>query len=192
MARNDGKALERLVAAVEALLLPPGMQVKRNHRVYDADGVQHAEFDVYAHGNVGSGTFSWLLQCRDRPSGGPCGVEWIRELIGTRDSIHVDRVTAVSTTGFTAPAIAKAKAAGIELREIEKLDPIEFGSLRIPITLEETQFAANLQNVIFAFVDSAAVVDQTHCRCALMRLLTVHLSFARPAAIGPLKLNRCG
>lgn len=124
---TDGKQVEELVAFVEKTLLPEGFEVKPNRRVY-ADGGQIAEFDVEITGKVGSGKFSWLIECRDRPADGPAPGSWIEQLLGRRTRFGFNKVTVVSTTGFASGAIEFARAQGIELREVKFLAPEEFSS----------------------------------------------------------------
>ena len=117
---KDGQDLEWLVAFTERLVLPPGVEVKTSQRLYE-DGVQMAEFDIEVRGKVGSIGFAWLIECRDRPSGGPAPAAWIQQLIGRRHLFPFKKVTAVSTTGFAPGAIKQAQESGIELREVKEL-----------------------------------------------------------------------
>lgn len=125
MAR-DGKSLEELVAFVEQLHLPTGFTIKPRERVV-VDCVQIAELDILIEGPVGSTSFEWLIECRDRPSEGAQGGDWIEQLVGRRDRFRLDKVTAVSTTGFSAPAREYAKEKGIELREVRSLIHLGLG-----------------------------------------------------------------
>ena len=122
---NDGKSLEALVSFVEQLHLPPGVEVKTNTRVFNEDGVQIAEFDVEIFGKWGTTEIAWLIQCRDRPDKSAPG-EWIEQLVGRRSRFGFNKVTAVSTGGFSPGAIEYAKKEGIELREVKNLSPTEF------------------------------------------------------------------
>lgn len=122
----DGKQLEALVAFVEEALVPPGFEVKANSRVFNDEGVQIAEFDIEIRGKVGSTTIAWLIECRDRPGQGAAPGSWIEQLVGRRDRFGFNKVTAVSTTGFAAGACDYARRAGIELREVQTLDPASF------------------------------------------------------------------
>ncbi len=123
---TDGKQLEALVAFVEQILLPKGFIVKVNKCVYNDDKVQIAEFDVEIRGVVGSTNFAWLIECRDRPGSGPAPGSWIEQLFGRRTRFGFNKVTAVSTTGFSQGAVEFATNAGIELREVKALSPAEF------------------------------------------------------------------
>lgn len=125
MAR-DGKRLEALVAFVEQTLVPAGFNIKTNDRVFNDDGVQVAEFDVLVQGKIGTSEFQWLIECRDRPASGAAPVAWIEQLVGRRTRFNLNKVTAVSTTGFAAGAAEFAQAQAIELREVEALTPEHF------------------------------------------------------------------
>ncbi len=116
--RNTGKDLEELVARLERLLQPDGFQVFVNRRILDDDGVQLAEFDVEIKGVSGRRSIHWLIECRDRPSAGPAPSAWIEQLVGRRELHQLDQVIAVSTTGFSIPAIKIAERAGVVLRRV--------------------------------------------------------------------------
>lgn len=123
---TDGRQLEALVAFVEKTLLPAGFTVTTNDRILNDDGVQIAEFDIQARGKVGSTDFTWLIECRDRPSQGPAPASWIEQLVGRRARFGFNKVSAVSTTGFAVGAQDYAVKAGIELREVKALEPEAF------------------------------------------------------------------
>jgi len=123
---HDGKQLEALVAFVEKTFVPEGFKVTTNDRVFNDDGVQVAEFDVLVQGKVGTTDFQWLIECRDRPSSGAAPTSWIEQLVGRRVRFNLNKVTAVSTTGFAAGAYEFAQTQGIELREVRALTPDDF------------------------------------------------------------------
>jgi len=123
---TDGTGLEKLVAAIEERFLPAGMTVDLRVRQRDNDGRQVAEFDIVVSGKVGTSSFSWLIECRDRPSEGPAPAAWIEQLVGRRSRFLFNTVTAVSTTGFSPAAIDYAKSARIDLREVAAFEPGTF------------------------------------------------------------------
>ena len=127
---NDGKYLEALVAFVEEQMLPEGFEVKTNQKIYNDDGVQIAEFDVEIRGRLGTTEIVWLIECRDRPRSGAAPGSWIEQLVGRRSRFGFNKVTAVSTTGFTDGARAFAKQQGIEARVVESLTPEAFDWLK--------------------------------------------------------------
>ena len=127
MQRNDGRSLEQLVSVIESRLVPQGFQVELRERVYNDSGIQIAEFDILITGRVGSMTFSWLIECRDRPSEGAAPAQWIEQLIGRQRRFRFDKVMAVSSTGFCDEAIKVAADANIELRHLDELTPEAIG-----------------------------------------------------------------
>lgn len=130
-AAADGKQLEDLVAIIEGLLLPNGFEVTKNRRVYNDHGTQVAEFDVEIRGKLGSGSIAWLIECRNRPGEGPAAGSWIEQLAGRRSRFNFNKVSAVSTTGFTEGAVDYAKTVGIDLRELEDVAPEMINWLRV-------------------------------------------------------------
>lgn len=134
--RNDGRALEELVEYVERTLSNEGFQVNVNRKLYNDEGVQTAEFDVTVSGNFGSTEISWLIECRDRPSSGSAPGDWICALASKRDLHRFNKVTAVSTTGFSPAAIQAAERFNVGLREVTATSPEE---LRSWLTLAEVE-----------------------------------------------------
>lgn len=119
--KDKGKKLESLVKAVEEIFLPAGFQVTQRRKVYNKKGTQLAEFDLDIRGMVGSKEYGWLIECRDRPSGGPAPSSWIEQLVGRRGRFSFDKVTAVSTTGLSVSATEYATREGIELKTVESI-----------------------------------------------------------------------
>lgn len=115
---NTGKLLEGFVERIEKLLLPQGINISQNEKVYNDDGVQIAEFDIEISGKVGTTNFKWLIECRDRPTQGPAPASWIEQLVGRRERFNFDKVIAVSTTGFSKGASEFAKSRGIDIRTV--------------------------------------------------------------------------
>ncbi|HWY16484.1 MAG TPA: restriction endonuclease [Rhizomicrobium sp.] len=126
---TDGHQLEKLVAYVEQTLIPKGFRVELNRIQYDSAGTAMAEFDIEVRGKVGTGEIAWLIECRDRPSDGAAPGSWIEQLVGRRDRFQFNKVTAVSTTGFSPAARQYAAESGIDLREVKSIDPKEFSWL---------------------------------------------------------------
>ena len=121
MHRKDGKNLEELVTEIQKLVLKAGRNVEVNKKFYD-QGVQIAEFDIFITFKSDIGDHKWLIECRDRPSKGAAPVSWIEQLIGRKVLHGLDRVIAVSTTGFSSGAILYAEKGGIELRTVSEAE----------------------------------------------------------------------
>lgn len=127
MAKNDGKKLEGLVAFIEKTFAEEGCEIITNDKVYNEAGEQIAEFDAIISKPGEGGANRWLIECRDRPSSGAAPASWIEQLIGRKGRFQFDKVTAVSTTGFSPGARDRAEFGGIELREMKELSAEEFG-----------------------------------------------------------------
>jgi len=157
---NDGKSLEALVSFVERLHLPPGVDVKTNTRIFNEEGIQISEFDVEIRGRWGTTEIAWLIQCRDRPTKSAPG-EWIEQLVGRRDRFGFNKITAVSTSGFSPGAVSYAKETGIELREVRDLSPEEFSRWFVAntIPLRHPQGKLLGVNVIFSNEEMALVSE---------------------------------
>jgi hypothetical protein len=143
---NDGKQLEALVAFVEETLLPQGFEVRTNQRIYNDEGTQIAEFDVEVRGKIGTTSIAWLIECRDRPGSGPAPGSWIEQLVGRRTRFGFNKITAVSTTGFSEGAVEFAHVQGIELREVSALTPEAFSSWLELGQISQLERRANLEN----------------------------------------------
>lgn len=151
---SDGKQLESLVAFVEETLVPDGFSVTKNERIYNDEGVQIAEFDIEIHGKVGSTEISWLIECRDRPASGPAPGSWIEQLVGRRTRFGFNKVTAVSTTGFATGAAEFALSQGIEIREVNSLDPAEFSDWLLIRHIVQHERLTNLEHAKIIIDDS--------------------------------------
>lgn len=102
-------------------------------KLFDDDGTPLAELDVEVRGKVGSTEMVWLIECRDRPSKGAAPSEWIQSLDGRRRLFGFNKVTAVSTTGFSKSALAAAQKLDIEVRTVKGLSADAF-SHWLPMT----------------------------------------------------------
>ncbi len=132
------------------------MNVTSNKRIFDDQGVQIAEFDVEIRGIVGTTDFAWLIECRDRPGNGSAPASWIEQLVGRRSRSGFNKVTAVSTTGFSRGAKDFAHQQGIELREVRSLDPTEFANWLHFSTLTEVRHIHDLKHAeIFIHPDES-------------------------------------
>jgi hypothetical protein len=129
--RRSGTPLEQLVAFIESELAGPQFTVTTNERRHNSDGRPIAEFDIVVRGKIGSGKIAWLIECRDRAE--TAGVDWIQQLPTRRHDHGFDKVTAVSTSGFTNPAIECARNNNIELRTMQDVPPPDLLTwLRVP------------------------------------------------------------
>jgi hypothetical protein len=133
---HDGKDLEGLVELIESLALPDGFNITRRHLVRDENGELLAELDLVIEGVVGVTSFKYLIECRDRPSAGSAPGSWIEQLAFRKTRFDLDRVIAVSTTGFSASAEQAARKGNVELRRVETISDKSFDSWLKAQTIE--------------------------------------------------------
>jgi hypothetical protein len=123
---KDGKSLEELAAAVERLYLPKGFNVVTRSMRFTDDGVPSNEFDIEIRGVLGTCAVHWVIECRDRPgSKKKEGRGWIEQLAFRKHENKLDKLIAVSSTGFSRPAKDLAAKEGIDLRIVDQVDAAE-------------------------------------------------------------------
>jgi len=113
---NGPIAFEQLVERIHRLLESMDAAVSWNDRIADPDNAsQGRQIDI----TIRRGTHLTLVECRLRRTAQD--VTWIEELIGRRESLNAQAVVAVSASGFTRGASAKAERFGIVLRDFASL-----------------------------------------------------------------------
>ena len=114
------RELERQVHRIHQLLESTGATVTLDERIPDPDNpTQLRQIDV----SIRRGSHLTIVECRahkDRQD-----VQWIEELLGRRMSLRADSVIAVSISGFTDGARAKATSKGVVLRNFSSLTESE-------------------------------------------------------------------
>jgi hypothetical protein len=109
-------AFERRVERIHHLLEGEDAVVTWNDHIPDPDNPsQPRQIDV----TIRRGETLTIVECRIHKD--PQDVTWIEELIGRRASLRADAAIAVSNSGFTQGAEAKAIAFGIILRDFDTL-----------------------------------------------------------------------
>jgi hypothetical protein len=131
-------AFEQQVHRVYELLVDSGAKVTWSDHVPDPDNPnQQRQIDVTIRRD-GKLTH---VECRKHK----CrqDVKWIEELIGRRTSLRADAVIAVSSSGFTAGALRKAKSHGVIPRDLCQLTDTEIKNWgrRMALTLFFYQYS---------------------------------------------------
>ena len=118
MSQSKWKRLERLVASIENYLKPKGAIVKYSHRRRGPDGYLR-EVDATIEYRIGSVNILIIVECRawNATQGKP----WIEQLVTKRENLGAQQVIAVSSSGFSKPAIEEATKRSIELRLITEV-----------------------------------------------------------------------
>lgn len=120
---KSSTAFEQQAHRIHQLLEDSGAEVTWDDHIPDPDNpIQSRQIDV----SIRSNGVMTLVECRDHQA--PQDVKWIEELIGRRLSLAAQSAIAVSSSGFTSGAVAKAKAHGIALRDLQQLTDAEIVS----------------------------------------------------------------
>jgi hypothetical protein len=113
---RNSTAFEQQVHRIQELLEGSGVEVTWDDHVPDPDNPgQLRQIDI----TIRRGGKLTFVECRDHQS--RQDVQWIEELIGRRASLKADAIIAVSSSGFTAGALSKAKNYGIIARDVRAL-----------------------------------------------------------------------
>ena len=119
---------QQLIAFIEGQLAPKGATVTESAMLEALDGSGPAEVDVLIELKVGEHTVRMALECRDHKR--KQSVTWIEQLEGRYRHLPVDKVIAVTRTGYSKTAYIRAQASKITpltLREALKTEwPAEF------------------------------------------------------------------
>jgi hypothetical protein len=110
-------AFQELIALIHRQLAPAGAVVTESSMDPDPVTGEPRETDITIEYEVAGYPMTLIVECRDH--GRAADVKWIDELVGKYLS-KASQVVAVSSRGFTEPAIAKAKAIGIQTMTIEE------------------------------------------------------------------------
>jgi hypothetical protein len=122
--------VERLFLAVES----DSATVSWNRTIRDPDTDVIRQIDVEIRRQSGEVIH---VECRDRKA--KQDIRWIEELIGRKQSLGVDAIIAVSSSGFTRSAIKKAKKYGVIAWNLSKVTPemvspfVRSPSIKIPV-----------------------------------------------------------
>jgi len=108
---------EIMVSRIHEILEGEDAIVEWNDKIPDPDNpTQPRQIDV----SIRKGEIFNIVECRLHNT--KQDVKWIEELIGRRLSLGADAVIAVSSSGFTAGAIKKAKKYGVILKDLVELN----------------------------------------------------------------------
>lgn len=139
------KSFEKLISEMIGALRSNGSSVEHNARIVDRDTGIMRQVDIL----VRQGDKNLHYECRHHA--GVQDVKWIEELIGRKLSLRVDEMIAVSSSGFSAPAIAKARTFSIGMLDMRDVSP-----------------------------DSIQDLPSIYCKYLSLSNLIVHFGFGRP------------
>ncbi len=119
-----GRAFEELIARIERTLAPRGAVVKSPDYIRDLVTNQRREVDASIRVSDGDEARLITVECRDHRKGRQDD-RWIEQLITKREKIGAWRTIAVSSSGFSGPAVVTARHYGVELRQMDHITDAE-------------------------------------------------------------------
>ncbi len=150
------REFELLVTRIEAALAPLGATVKSPDRILDRISGNLREVDASIKLSTGGSEVLVTLECRDRQ-----GIEdntWIEQLVTKRDSIGAVKTIAVSSRGFSEPALRKAAHYGIEARVMREIEPADVVRL-LKLRVRERCYRSELRGLRFGFAPTDGAGD---------------------------------
>jgi hypothetical protein len=110
-------SFQRLIRRIYLSIQPKGATLTESALLEELETKTLREVDVLIELQVSGSMLRIAVECRDHAR--PADIQWIDALIGKYQRLAVDRVIAVSRFGFTASAVAKARANRIETRTLK-------------------------------------------------------------------------
>lgn len=119
MARQ-GRSTERVVEALESVLVAGAAEITSPGRLFDEKAGELREFDVVLTVKIGHHEFVTCIEVRARSR--RLGTPAVEAFITKTADVHASKKVIVSTSGFTKPALRKAKAHGIRCLSLESVE----------------------------------------------------------------------
>lgn len=130
---KSGKNFENLVAKIEKAFAGLA-EVKQNDYLLDITTGKKRQVDITIRSKVAEYPILIIVECRDHKR--PVGSGYIEEICKKRDCVKADKAVIVSSSGFSKPAIEKAKNFGITLLNLENANNFPWQNL-LPLVLTE-------------------------------------------------------
>ncbi len=127
--KKDWKLFERLVARIEASIEEGNAVIKSPDQIEDLQTGEMREVDASIRKGVGSAAVLITVECRKR--GKTQDVTWIEQLATKKRKIGAAMTIAVSSRGFSAPAVATAVQEGILTRSLTEVEENGFDWLNL-------------------------------------------------------------
>lgn len=115
-------SFQRFIKHIHAIVAPLAL-VRRESEIISDDG-NDREIDIYVEIPTFAQVFKIAIECRDH--GRPQDIGWIDSLIGKTIDLKLDKVIAVSSSGYTKAAAKKAKKHKIDLLTLEEAEKVDW------------------------------------------------------------------
>lgn len=119
-------SFQKLITVIEKSISDEKTDVKESEFIKDNLGINR-EIDVLITTEINNTKIQIALECRDH--GRDQSLEWIDQIIGKYFNINIEKVVAVSSSGFSDAAVTKAKAYNISLLSLEDVSQVDWSKL---------------------------------------------------------------
>ena len=119
-------SFQRVMTALYDALAPQGATVEESAMVPEQISGTDREVDVLITVPALGTQLRVAIECRDHIR--PQSVEWVDALIGKYSGLPIDKVIAVSDSGFTPAAEAKAEGSRLELVTASKIEEVDWAA----------------------------------------------------------------
>lgn len=141
---SSWRRFELQLAEIEAALSGTSAKIKSPDHLPDVDTGEMREVDATMRFEIGSTSIIVGFECRKRKT--PQDVIWVEQLASKRQSLKLDKLIAVSASGFTSAFKAKANRMGIEYRQISEMKEAALKILKDDIRLTGLAFPKLLRS----------------------------------------------
>ena len=142
---------QRLVHHIYEQLAPAGATVTESAMLRERGTSHQREVDILMEQKIGDHQIRMAVECRGRSR--KDSVEWIDGLIGKYRNLDVDKVVAVSKSGFSEAASDKAKAHGIDVRTLKQALGQDWNKKFIDLGIINLRTKYPCLEVVVAFMD---------------------------------------
>jgi hypothetical protein len=136
---------QALIARIYLQLAAHGAQVTESVLLRERTSNAEREVDVLIEQVVVGHRIRIAVECRDRKD--KDDITWIDDLIGRFSDLEIDRVIAVSSSGFTKTAASKAAAHRIDVLTLEEANETDWPSQFTKLYLGLIQRQDNIEKV---------------------------------------------
>lgn len=153
---------QKLIKLLESQLASENVKIEESKLLRDKRSGEPREIDILIQTEINGHSISIAVECTDRTR--KAGTPWIEQLKGKYDALPVDKVIAVSKSGFSKPAKKVAKDCKIKLLTLEeainedwlksvkhpweiKLTTVYFKSINVNYGLSQNLFEKDRDNI---------------------------------------------
>lgn len=113
------------------------------------------EIDILIEKVINGVTRRIAIECRDRSA--KDDIIWIDGLMGKFQNLNVDKVIAVSSSGFSKNAKLKAESNNIELRTINEIESMDWNSEFIKVGMVDWRIEFNIKSILAETIDNKSI-----------------------------------